>query len=123
MTNGPIKATGQNTAGAYTLLDFVVPPGDEGPPLHVHHRTGEAFYVIEGTLAIRLDDEDLLAGPGSFVFVRPGVAHAFAVRGATSARFLVILPPPDFVEFFQQMLGQVSDTASGSHDIELIEEV
>ncbi|MGH3601822.1 MAG: cupin domain-containing protein [Pseudonocardiaceae bacterium] len=48
----------------------------------MHRRTGEAFYVIEGTLKIRLDDEHRLATPGSFIFVPPrGCAHVRS-RGA-----------------------------------------
>lgn len=121
MTDGPIKATGPDTDGAYALLDFSVPPGDQGPPPHVHRHTGEAFYVLDGTLTIRLGDEELTAGAGSFVFVRPGVVHTFAVSGPVPARFLVILSPPGLVGYFEQMLGLPTE-ATAEHDIELVEE-
>ena len=31
-------------------------PGDQAPP-HVHHRSDEAFCVVEGLLDVRLGDE------------------------------------------------------------------
>ena len=36
------KASGEDTGGAYSLTDSVVPPGG-GPPPHIHHREDEAF--------------------------------------------------------------------------------
>lgn len=41
-----IKLTGQETGGAFALLETVTPPG-AGPPPHVHHREDETFYVLE----------------------------------------------------------------------------
>ncbi|MFP4124143.1 hypothetical protein [Coleofasciculus sp.] len=42
-----IKITGEDTDGVYTVLENVSPP-QGGPPLHLHHREDEAFYVLEG---------------------------------------------------------------------------
>jgi len=122
MTDGPIKATGAETAGAYAAVEFAAPPGDVPPPRHVHHRTTEAFYVIDGALCIVLDDREVTADAGSFVTVPPGVVHTFAVRGDAPARFLVIVSPPEFVGYFQEMLGLTSTAGSGPHDIELVDE-
>ena len=36
------KATAEDTGGAYSLTDSLVPPGG-GPPPHIHHREDEAF--------------------------------------------------------------------------------
>ena len=35
------------------------------------------FYVLEGTLTLRLGDREIEAGPGSFACVPPGVVHTF----------------------------------------------
>lgn len=119
MSGGPIKATGADTDGAYALVEFTAPPGDPGPPPHLHNRTGEAFYVIDGTLTIRRGREEVTATAGSFVFIRPGVVHTFAVVGPGPARFLVLLSPPEFVSFFQEMLGEpAAAPPPGGHDIE-----
>ena len=81
MTDGPIKATGTETAGAYAVVEFSAPPGDVPPPRHVHRRTTEAFYVIDGELVVGLDDREVTARAGSFVIVPPGVVHTFSVLG------------------------------------------
>lgn len=56
MTNGPIKAAGEDTGGAYALLDFVVLPEDEAPAPHVHRRTGEARRRVRAAVTGRPAD-------------------------------------------------------------------
>ena len=41
------KAGPAATVNAYTLHEMMKPPG-EGPPVHVHADTEEAFYVLDG---------------------------------------------------------------------------
>ena len=41
-------------------------------PPHVHVRHGEALYVFEGELALRLEDRVHRVGPESWAFVPPG---------------------------------------------------
>jgi mannose-6-phosphate isomerase-like protein (cupin superfamily) len=42
-----VKATADQTNGAFSLLEASEPAGF-GPPLHVHRDAAEAFYVLEG---------------------------------------------------------------------------
>jgi uncharacterized cupin superfamily protein len=35
------------------------------------------FYVVDGELALWLDGDALVRGPGSYVLVRAGCAHTF----------------------------------------------
>jgi mannose-6-phosphate isomerase-like protein (cupin superfamily) len=60
----------------------------EPSPVDVHHQV-EAFYVLEGTLSLKLDGRDVSAPEGSWVEVAPGVAHAVTGR----ARCLNIRTP------------------------------
>ena len=48
-----IKAAGQDTGGAYTVIQEASPP-QGGPPLHLHHWEDEAFYVLEGEYEIQM---------------------------------------------------------------------
>ena len=58
-------AEGEDTGGRLTVYEILFPP-DSGPPLHVHEREDEAFYVIEGGLSVRMGDEDFKApAPGA----------------------------------------------------------
>ena len=52
-----------------------------------------AWYVLEGTLAFRLGDEELEAPAGSAVFGPRGVPHTFWNPGRATARYLLILTP------------------------------
>ena len=40
-----VKVAGEDTGEEYTILHEVSPP-QGGPPLHLHHREDEAFYVL-----------------------------------------------------------------------------
>jgi mannose-6-phosphate isomerase-like protein (cupin superfamily) len=87
-----IKATGQSTGGAYGLVESQIAPGFS-PPLHVHHREDEAFWILEGELSMRCGDRTFRAGPGSFVFLPREVPHTFVVESDTPARVLTLLTP------------------------------
>ena len=46
---GPLtfKIRGEETNGALTVFENVIPPG-QGPPLHVHANEDESWYVLAG---------------------------------------------------------------------------
>ena len=94
-----IKATAETTGGAYGLVESWIPAGSS-PPLHVHHNEDEAFYVLEGTVRFRSAGQDIVAGPGSFVFLPRDVPHTFVVEGGEDARMLTLLSPGGGERFF-----------------------
>jgi len=63
------------------------------PPLHVHHREDEAFWVLEGEVSLRCGDRTFRARAGSFAFLPRGVPHTFVVEGGAPARMLTLLTP------------------------------
>ena len=93
-----LKATAETTGGAFGLVEAAAPVGS-GPPLHIHEREDEAFWILEGSLAVRCGTETFEAGPGSFTFLPRGVPHTFAVV-AGPARILSICTPGGFERFF-----------------------
>jgi mannose-6-phosphate isomerase-like protein (cupin superfamily) len=94
-----IKATAESTGGAYGLVESWIAPGSS-PPLHVHHREDEAFWVIEGELTMRCGDTTFSAGPGSFAFFPRDVPHTFVVEGDRAAHLLTLLSPGGGERFF-----------------------
>ena len=62
-------------------------------PLHVHDRDDEAWYVLEGTLALRHDDEVLQVPTGAGALVPAGVPHTYWNAGPGRARYLLVLTP------------------------------
>src|SRR3954452_25035199 len=85
-------ATGDETNGKYALWEAVVPPGG-GPPLHVHSREEEGFYVLEGEIALQVGDQRLVAGPGMFISMPVGTPHSFKNESARHARMLISVAP------------------------------
>ncbi len=94
-----LKATAQSTGGAYGLLEALAPAGS-GPPLHVHHREDEAFWILEGTLTVRCGDQTFTAGPGSYTFLPRDIPHTFVVEGDSPARILSICSPGGLEQYF-----------------------
>ena len=74
-------------------VDVRAAPGWGKAPPHVHARHGEALYVLEGELALALEDRVHRIGPESWAFVPPQVVHDVEVTGDTPARFLVFHAP------------------------------
>ena len=66
--------------------------------MHTHADEDDAFYVLEGELTFVVEDAELVAGPGTFVLVPPGVVHTFANRSDRVARFVNIHAPAGFDE-------------------------
>jgi quercetin dioxygenase-like cupin family protein len=74
-------------------VDVRAAPGWGKAPSHVHARHGEALYVLEGEVALQLEDRVHRIGPESWAFVPPQVVHAVEVTGDAPARFLALHAP------------------------------
>jgi len=97
-----VKAAGDDTHRAFTLIEFGAPTGF-GPPLHIHHREDEGFYVLEGSMRVVCSDDRWQAGPGSFVMLPRGVPHAFVVTSDGPIRGLQITSPSQFERFIEEL--------------------
>jgi quercetin dioxygenase-like cupin family protein len=69
------------------------PGGGIAPPLHFHARHAECFFVLEGELTFRLEDRELRAGAGTWLYLPPDVVHTFSVTGDSPAHFLDLHAP------------------------------
>jgi quercetin dioxygenase-like cupin family protein len=94
-------AEGEETGGRLTVYEILFPP-DSGPPLHVHEREDEAFYVLEGGLSVRMGNEEFEAPAGSFVFQPRGIPHTFRTS-SDGARVLLLVTPSGFESYFRAM--------------------
>lgn len=96
-----VKATSEETAGAFSLLEAEEPP-DFGPPLHIHRDAAEAFYVLSGEYKIFLEEEEIACPEGSFIFIPAGMQHGFRV-GKTTSRKLNFYIPAAMVGYFDDL--------------------
>ena len=100
--------TGAQSDNAYFIMEAIVPPAG-GPPPHIHHRENESFYVLDGMLDIRMDNQVVQAGAGDFVHIPRGVVHNFTNNGTSDARMLLIFSPGGMERFFEETLERVVD--------------
>ena len=76
---------GADTGGAYAIVEQVSQPGS-GPPLHMHHREDEGFYVLEGDYEFTVGDRILRVTPGTYLFAPRGIPHIFKCVGTKPGR-------------------------------------
>ena len=91
------KADGLETAGRYSISEWWLEPHTQGPGAHSHDED-DVFFVIEGTMSFRLNDEWTDAPRGAFVLVPGGVTHDFENRSSARAGALNFSIPGGFEE-------------------------
>lgn len=110
------KAVSTDTDGAYTLIEVIDEP-QSGPPLHLHRREDEAFYILEGTFAFVIGDRAMTATAGWFMTAPKGTPHSYKNIGTTPARMLTLFVPAGIENFFEDLSKL---TAAGTLDIDSI---
>ena len=81
-------------------------PGREGADLHIHRRHTDCFYVLDGTLTLRLglDDEPVTVAAGSLVRVPPFVVHGFRNASGGEVHYLNLhAPGRGFADYLRAM--------------------
>jgi len=87
------KALAEQDGGDLSLMERTLPPGGRRPPPHRHTNCSEAYFVLDGLVAVTVAAEELAVGPEVFVLVARGTAHTFGNGGEREARLLVIHAP------------------------------
>jgi quercetin dioxygenase-like cupin family protein len=103
-----IKAAGEHTAGTFFLSESTLAPGFAGPPPHRHRELHDMFYVLEGTLTLRLGDRTVEAGPGTFACVPPGVVHTFRNDSDAPVRVLNFNTPAGWEHYMRDLAEAAS---------------
>jgi quercetin dioxygenase-like cupin family protein len=95
----PASATG----GTFGLVEHDLPAGQLGSPVHTHEREDEYSYVLSGRLTAQVGDDVVEAGPGELVVKPRGIPHAFWNAGSEPVRFLELISPGGFEEYFFEL--------------------
>lgn len=106
-----LKATGEETAGIFGLIEAVQPAGFAAPP-HIHHAEDEVLYILAGELTFYCGETTLPARAGSLVCLPRGVPHWFRVEGEEPARLLQWNFPGGLERFFLDAGEPVADPVS-----------
>ena len=95
-----VHVAGNQSGESFSLGELVGARGNM-PPLHVHHRDDETFYVIAGEVTLFYGDHEVLVGPGQALLAPRDIPHTYRVD-SDRARWLVINSPSGFEQFLLQ---------------------
>jgi quercetin dioxygenase-like cupin family protein len=85
------------TGGRSCLVEVEGRRGDM-PPLHIHHRDDETFYVLDGTLTLFQPGTEVVLEAGSAFRAAKGIPHVYRVD-SEQARWLAFCEPGGFDSF------------------------
>lgn len=96
-------------------VELRIAPHAPGPPAHVHRTFAERFFVVKGTLSLRVGDQIIEQHAGEQFKVPPGVVHQpfnptneeVIVRGPLTPEYAL---PRDFVLFLSQIYGWIDES-------------
>lgn len=111
-----IKLSGGETVGGYTILEQETDPGN-GPPMHVHHKEDEAFYILEGEYEFHVGGRVIRGRAGAFLYGPREIPHRFQVVGPARGRILVFVQPAGIEYFFEEIAAA---TVNGHPDMEKV---
>jgi uncharacterized cupin superfamily protein len=91
----PVRIGPSQISGAFVVEVGMFPPGQAGPPLHLHPHTDEMFYIADGDATFHLGDSELQLSTGGLVIVPRGIAHTVWNSGDRPVRGLLVISPGD----------------------------
>jgi mannose-6-phosphate isomerase-like protein (cupin superfamily) len=96
------KVSSEETMGSLAIVEVTAFP-QNGPPPHIHHREDESFYILDGTFSFKLGNRTFEAGPRDFIQIPQGTLHTYKNIGEKPGRFVVVLTPGGFENFFREI--------------------
>lgn len=101
-----LKIAGEQTGGAFALLEALAPPRS-GPPPHRHLGEEETFVVLEGALAFTANGHTVPAPAGTVIHVPRGTVHSYTTVSTTPVRMLFLYAPAGM----ERMFGEIGTAA------------
>lgn len=96
-TAPPLAGSVLGSVGSdFVIAEWKDAGGPAGPPrwiapLHLHRKDDEAWYVVEGTLCVRVGEDVVEARAGSAVFVPRGTVHTYWNPSPGLVRYLIVM--------------------------------
>ncbi len=94
---------GKDSGGGFSLVEHTLAPHVLAGPLHHHTREDEYSFVLEGSLAALLGEDEVIAERGDLVFKPRGQWHTFWNPGDTTTRILEIISPAGLEDLFREL--------------------
>ncbi|MDQ6653003.1 MAG: cupin domain-containing protein [Acidobacteriota bacterium] len=114
---GKIKfiASSEETNGAFAVMENTELPGYK-TTWHRHNHTEETFYVLEGTLTIKMNDKVSEFPAGSYVMVPRGTPHGQGNFSKNPVRFILTVTPGGYERRFRERIDIFKTTKPGDPD-------
>jgi quercetin dioxygenase-like cupin family protein len=110
-----VLASASDTNGVLGAVEVAGPRGAV-PPLHVHQREDEAFYVVEGEYSVLIGDDVITASPGTWVWGPRGVPHGYQIH-SERGRHLSLTMPGGFEAFFEEVASIATPDANPRNEM------
>jgi quercetin dioxygenase-like cupin family protein len=94
--------TGEETGGAFAMMDFHVPV-NHGPPPHVHSHEDETFYVLAGEFEFTVAGQTQRLRTGQSLVAPRHIPHTFRNVGASMGRMMAVVAPAGFEKFLMEI--------------------
>src|SRR5262245_12796540 len=107
---GSILLSGEDTGGAYCLLDLRVAPG-KGVPRHSHTREDEALFVLSGELEVTIGNKIFTLRAGETLIAPRNIPHQLRNSGNVANHYLIMFSPSGFEEFLKATSVPAPDNA------------
>jgi len=107
-----VKVTAADTQGRITLLHGEMTPHLAGPPARVHAGHDETFVVLAGRMRFRIGDRFHTALPGETIYASRRLVHGFSNPHDEPARYVAILTPSGYEDYFRAVAEHVARTGS-----------
>ena len=96
-------ATRKETDGNYFLCETTIPAGDLGPPIHVHSKEDEGFYLRKGQLTFVVNGKEILLKQGEFLNILKGEEHSWRNDSEFDAELMIMFVPAGIENMFIEL--------------------
>jgi quercetin dioxygenase-like cupin family protein len=98
----------RDTGGAFGFVEHDLPARQLGSPVHTHEHEDEYSYVLNGRLSAQIGDTVVHAETGQLIAKPRGVPHAFWNAESEAVRFLELIIPGGFEEYFFELAAPLN---------------
>lgn len=110
---GSVCLSGEDTGGAYCLLEVSLAPG-MGVPRHTHTREDESYFVLAGELEVIVGGKTFALKPGDSLVAPRDIPHQLRNSGDVENHSLLIFRPSGFEGFLNATAVPAPENAVAS---------
>jgi quercetin dioxygenase-like cupin family protein len=121
-----LKISKKDTGGMAAMFEYI---GTEkiGPPMHIHFKQDEIFYVAEGTYLFQVGNDKHTLKAGDSIFLPRQVQHTWLQLSDTGKLIYWVTPAGKMEDFFLKMNGltkpptpQEAEKIHREHDMTIV---